>query len=48
MFERKTIPHNLRNPQEFVTQRNRLANYHLECLSNQLPQLLALSSSKRI
>ena len=35
----KTVPHNLKNPQEFVTQRNRTINYGLEFLSNRLLQL---------
>ena len=42
MSERNTIPYNLRNPQEFVTQRNRTVNYGLESLNNQLSQLWAL------
>ena len=46
MNERKTMTHNLRNPQEFVTQRNRTVNYGLESLSNQLPQLWALVPDK--
>ena len=33
MLGRKTIPYNLRNPQE-VTQRNRAVNYGLESFSN--------------
>ena len=41
MLERKTIPYNLRNPQE-VTQRKRAVNNGLERLSNWLPQLWTL------
>ena len=37
MFERKTIPYNLRIPKEFVTQTNRTVSYGLKRLSNQLP-----------
>ena len=42
MLERKTIPYNLKKPQEFVTQRNRTVNYGLKSLSSRLPQLWAL------
>ena len=50
MFERKTIPYNLRIPKEFVTQTNRTVSYGLKCLSNLLPQLwlLALYKYKQI
>ena len=46
MLARKIISHNLRNPQEFVTQRNKTVNYILESLSNRLPQLWALFPDK--
>ena len=36
MNERKTMPHNLRNPQEFVTQRNGTVNCGLDSLYNRL------------
>ena len=41
MLEWKTISYNLRNPQEFVTQRNRTLDYGLEFLSNRHSQLCA-------
>ena len=44
MLERKTIPYNLKNQQEFEAQRNRTDNYCLEYLCNRLPQLWALQS----
>ena len=34
ILERKIIPYNLWNPQEFVTQRDVTVNYGLESLSN--------------
>ena len=37
MFERKTILCKSRNPQEFLTQKNRTAIYGLESFSNCLP-----------
>ena len=42
ILERKSIPYNSRNPQEFVTQGNRRVNYGLESLSNRLSQLWVL------
>ena len=39
MLERKTIPYNLRDPQEIVTQRKRTVNYGLEPLISRHPQL---------
>ena len=47
ILERKIIPYNLWNPQEFVTQRDITVNYGLQSLSNRLPQLWA-SSLKEI
>ena len=34
MLEGKTIPYDLRDPQEFPTQRNRTANYGLQPIIN--------------
>ena len=41
MLEWKTISYNLRNPEEFVTQRNRTVDYGLEFLINRHSQLCA-------
>lgn len=46
MLERNFIPYNLMNPEEFVTQINRLVNYGLESLSNQFSQSWALDPDK--
>ena len=42
MLEIKAIPYNLRNPQEFVMQRNRTVHYGLKSLSNQVPKFWSL------
>ena len=42
MFERRNKSYNLRNFQEFLTERKRTVHYGFETLSNRCPQLCSL------
>ena len=46
MLERKAVPYNLRDPEKFLTQRNRTVNYGLETLINRFRKSWALVSDK--